>query len=257
MDDFAIGFRSGQSGIGVLSVETRAIPWGAISELALRHGVMQIVRMSFRHPFLAGLALTLAAAMVGGWKMIAEGTAWTATYALFGMALLLIIYLPANLVIQSILHQILHWMPRLHASHRWIIMNLPVAGLLLFHLCSVLAHQEPESVFRRYVLDPIPPSVRIVQYGIKQPVGELHIGLEMAGTASDLEAIILLGKYQKEPLQRASEALHLTRLSSRLKTQTGVEVNLSLPFSYYLGRDSPSFVICNSNQTRAFVYLRQ
>jgi hypothetical protein len=185
---------------------------------------------TFRFWLLAGPALFLASIILSSPKE----TAGFILVATVGLSFVWLLMLGSvNIFIASFMHQICK---RFNCSIAFEKITLMLIWITLSGLISLGMMQEerPEAKFRMLVLDPIPPSVRNIEYGGVKPFSGWVHELKFDISPQDLDKIIQSGGFKKVELPEISEK-QIAEMRKRRESPKSI-------LYYRLGNFTPHYV---------------
>jgi hypothetical protein len=184
-------------------------------------------KWNFR-PYLIGALLGYVFCVAYFGRIFCAGVAWDLAVAAFGAIWVWPFFAAVHAAFQALLGLVLRRLRSGRQDYDWLILNVPVA--LLIGFAGILARAEPVKAFKHFVANPIPRSVRIVQFSRSQAIGEpMQVGLAFTASERDLQGILASGGYSRPTAATKDVTQDLDPISVQLlsaQTVMGLTIKL-------------------------------
>jgi len=199
-------------------------------------------------PYLAGVGLVYLGCFLAGsgfstvfGEKIVNGFFWG--------TLISVVFIPANFLIQFLVRRVFRRFFERSGKAGTLLLCAPAAAFVLYVLSEALLSQPAEGIFKKDVADPIPASVRIMDYGYSVSIASGTWGsLKFVIGEDDLNKLLKEKGYQSTDYDFG----HIAQLTER---KTALKVELQLHYEHYVlrGAGREQHIIFNTNSSTAYV----
>jgi hypothetical protein len=214
-------------------------------------------RRSFA-PYLIGAFLCYACCFILFGRAFVAGTCWRFEIAAFGAFFMWLPLCPLHAVFQLLLSFLVARYWEAGRKHKVLVLNVPVLALtvLLLLFAEASRRTEPNLAFKYFVADPIPKSVRLLEFSRFQAIGEpMALGLKFQVQPADMDVVLHNKNCALASIPTNSVELELFRLRLSSGFDTGIKVDPDIiRFHFVINEDKRWHLLLNSNRSTAFFY---
>jgi hypothetical protein len=198
-------------------------------------------------PYLAGVGVVYLGCFLAGsgfstvvGEKIVNGFFWG--------TLISVIFVPINFLIQFLTRFVIRKLFQLRNKAENLLLCSPAAAFVLCTLSATILSRPAEGIFKEDIADPIPPSVKIVDYGYSMSIASGTYGsLRFEIGQDDLHKILKEKGYELTDYD-------FGRTSQLIERRTALKVVLQLPYEHYvsMGNRREWHIIFNTNSSTVY-----
>ena len=158
------------------------------------------------------------------------------------------ILIPANFLIQFLVRRVFRRFFERSGKAGILLLCAPAAAFVLYVLSDAILDRPAEGIFKKDVADPIPASVKIVDYGYSMSIASgAWVSLRFEIGKEDLHKLLKEKPYE-------STDYDFGRISQLIERRTELKVVLQFPYEHYVSRGNRRelHVIFNTNSSTVY-----